>query len=185
MRRARLKRRIRRHVVRRVREAPRRDVEPREDVRAFARVRRRAAFGLRSVRRTRRPRRRAPAGTSSTTTPASPTARTAPRAAAPRSEWRRATTSRAGHRALARRRPSASPATSASRASSPPASPARTVPTRPSRATASRPPGQHKAAKVSPLEGSPYLSRLRFPTLVSQAHTFGTEVIISPQGLVR
>ena len=45
----------------------------------------------------------------------------------------------------------------------------------------------HRAAKgcdILTFQGSPYLSALSFPTLVSQAHTFGTEVIISPQGLV-
>ena len=41
------------------------------------------------------------------------------------------------------------------------------------------------AERSHTLEGSPYLSRLRFPTLVSQAHMVWTEVLISPQGLVR
>ena len=42
-----------------------------------------------------------------------------------------------------------------------------------------------KGCEMLDLEGSPYLSALRFPTLVSQAHMVWTEVIISPQGLVR
>ena len=44
--------------------------------------------------------------------------------------------------------------------------------------------GSKRVRTSHTLEGSPYLSRLRFPTLVSQAHMVWTEVIISPQGLV-
>ena len=47
--------------------------------------------------------------------------------------------------------------------------------------------GQHKGANVSHKfsKGSPYLSSLRFPTLVSRAHmVWIPSVIVSPQGLV-
>ena len=43
--------------------------------------------------------------------------------------------------------------------------------------------GAAKGCEILNFQGSPYLSRLRFPTLVSRAHMVGTEVLISPQGL--